>query len=109
MIPTADLPHRVTIRARTGTAGSGGPVFARPVRGVPARLEGRRRTVRTGTGDTVICSATAIIRPGVTVAKGSLVENGDDIFEVLDVLDAVDAHRLSHRELLLDGPRPEAA
>lgn len=109
MISTADLPHRVTVRAREGTTGTGDPAFARPVRGVPARVDGRRRQVRTGTGAVVIASATATMRPGVCAPVGSLIEHGDRLYEVLDVSEAMDYRRVDHVDLLLDGPRPVAS
>ncbi len=109
MISTADLPHRVTVRVREGTTGTGDPAFARPVRGVPARVDGRRRTVRTGTGAVVIASATATIRPGVNVTVGSLIEHDTRLYEVLDVSEAVEYRRVDHVDLLLDGPRPVAS
>lgn len=99
----------MTVTARTGTTGTGAPAFAAPVRGVAARVDGRRRTVSTPTSDMVVCAATATVRPDVQVAKGSLVEHDGNVFEVLDVVDAVEYRRLHHRDLLLDGPRPGAA
>lgn len=105
MIPTAALPHEVTIEAAAGTTGGGAPAYGEPVT-VRARVVGKRRQVRTSTGVDIIASATATIRPGPTVPAGSLLTHGADLYEVVDTATAVELRRPHSVELILDGPRP---
>jgi hypothetical protein len=104
VIPTAELPHLVTIEELDGTLGSGAPNYATPYR-VRARLEGKRRQVRGSDGAVVIASSVAIIRPR-SVPAGSLVTHGGHRYEVLDSADVMELRRRERTELVLDGPRP---
>lgn len=104
MIPTAELPHTVTIEERDGTTGGGSPAYATPYT-VRARIEQQRKQVRNAEGSVVYTNATATIRPR-TVPSGSLLTHGTDIYEVLDSADAMELRRKERTELVLDGPRP---
>lgn len=110
MIPTAVLPHRVTLRAYQGEGGTGGPVFGPDLTDVPARIVGKRRAVRTRDGADVIADATCDLRPrhrGQTldVLAQSEVTHGDRTYTVLGVAETVDLTRAHGVQLLLEGPR----
>ena len=104
MIPTALLPHRVTIEAYQGNSANG-PVFADPVT-IRARVVGKRRAVRTREGVDVITSAVAVVRPTIEVPAESKLTHGARTFIVLDVADGEDFNGRTHnRELMLEGPQ----
>lgn len=105
MIPTAELPHTVTIEPAAGTTGTGAPAFGSPF-SVPARVEGKRRSVRTSTGVDVIADAVATIRPGWKVPVGSRVTLGDRRFTVLGEGEQMELRRPEKVELILEGIRP---
>lgn len=98
-IPSALLRDRLTIAPYKG-AGAYGPMYDAPIT-VKARVEGRRRTVNRGDGSTVISSATAFVRPDVSVLPESKATWDGRDFEVLDVLPAKDLTGTTHVELLL--------
>jgi hypothetical protein len=102
-VPTSLLPHTVTLAPFEGTSGSQGPVYGAPVT-VKARLEGKRRAVRTSTGIDVIGSATAIVRPDVAVAAEDHLVHGEHTYEVLVVTEGEGLRQRAYRELILEGP-----
>lgn len=104
MIPTAELPHTVTIEERDGDTGGGAPAYRTPYT-VRARLEGKRRQVKAADGSVTIADAVAIIRPR-SVPAGSLVTHGSDRYEVLTAIDVMELRRKERTDLVLDGPRP---
>lgn len=101
-IPTASLPHRVTIEAYLGDTAYG-PTFAAAT-AVRARKVGRRRAVRTSDGVDVISSASFVFRPDVTLAAGSRITHGTDTYTVLDVAESIELHRGYALEVLVEGP-----
>lgn len=103
-VPSSLLPHQVTIEAFQGTSGGAGPVYGAPV-AVRARVEGRRRAVRTGAGIDVISSATAIVRPDVAVAVEARLTHRGRVYEVLDVAEGEGLRGPAYRELILEGPK----
>lgn len=104
MIPTAELPHTVTIEERDGTLGGGAPAYATPYT-IRARIEGKRRQVKAADGSVTIADAVAVIRPR-SIPSGSLLTHGDDRYEVLLSADVMELRRRERTELVLDGPRP---
>lgn len=104
-IPTAVLRTRIIIRPYQGTTGTGQPVYGDPI-ARRARWVGKRKAVRTREGVDVIASATADIRPNLTVPAESQVTRNDQIYEVLDVIDVEDLERPWARQLILEGPKP---
>lgn len=103
-IPTAALPHTVTIEPYEGTDGSGRPVFGAPRR-VRARVASRRTAVRTAEGVDVIATAVCTMRPGPAVPAESRITNGTQTYTVLDVARSDDTARQAGQILTLDGPR----
>jgi len=97
------LPDLITVEPYLGP-GAYGPAYGTGVQ-LRARLEGRRRMVRTATGVDVIGSAVATVRPEATVPVESRVTYGANTFEVLDVVIGKGLRRPSHLELILGGPR----
>lgn len=104
MIPTATLPHRVTIEPHESTAGNGTVVYGRPLR-VRGRVVGKRRAVKTSTGVDVIGSAVCIVRPDSRITAESQLTHGTRTYTVLDVASAEDGTNAHHVELILEGPR----
>lgn len=106
-VPTSLLPDRITIEPYLGS-GAYGPSYGDPVT-LRARVEGRRRAVRTSGGVDVIGQATATVRPTPAAMAAAAVESkvthGDRTYEVLDVVRGEGLTRLSHLELILGGPR----
>jgi hypothetical protein len=70
-IPTALLPHTITVRAYQGT-GPYGDVFGDPAT-YRAFVEDRRRLVIAATGDEVVSETTVFTGPDVPVPVGSRV------------------------------------
>lgn len=105
MIPTAVLRERATIRPYLGTSGQGAPLFGTPLTGVPGRLVGKRRAVRTREGVDVIADATLDVRPGLDVVAESEVQVRGRTYTVLAIADAEELNRPHHTELILEGPR----
>lgn len=110
MIPSAVLRQRATLRRYLGD-GAYGPTWADPVTGVPCRIVGKRRAVRTREGVDVVADATADLRPvhngqplGEIVAESTL-EVGERTYTVLGVADVEDLTRPHGTQLLLEGPR----
>lgn len=98
-VPSSLLRETITIEAFLGAAAYG-PKYG-PATSVKARVEGRRRAVRTADGTDVIASATAIVRPEVEVTPESRVVHDGRTYEVLDVLVGEGLTRPAYRELIL--------
>lgn len=111
-IPRSQLPHRVTVEPYEGTSGTSAPVYGPPVRNVPALVEARRQTVRTGSDTQAVCAARALLRPDVTVpelsritvTKGTARHEGQT-FTALAVTEGIRLGRAAAQELALDGPK----
>ncbi len=102
MIPTAALPHFVTVEAFLGDAFDGesfGPASVM----LPARVTGHRRRVTAADGSDVTGDATITIRPR-SVPVGSKVTHGTDVYRVLAASDAVELRRPVATELIVAGP-----
>lgn len=106
MIPTAALPHTVSIKPLTGTTGTGAPAYGAAYLNVHASMVTDARTIRAAYGDDITAGAACLIRPGLTVPVGSLVTHGSRLYEVLEIQNVDELRRRHHDELLLDGPRP---
>lgn len=105
MIPTAALPHRVTIAALLGDT-STGPKFAPEGGPVRARIVGTRRRVTTGNGTVTIADGTIVIRPpAVPVPVGSKVFHAGQEYLVLDTATAEELRRPFACELIVQGPK----
>lgn len=102
-VPSSLLPHRVALRPYRGTSGTAGPVYG-PQRTVKARVEGRRRAVRTSTGIGVISTATAIVRPDESIPVQSRLIHDGRTFEVLQNNAGEGLRQTAYRELILEGP-----
>lgn len=102
-VPTSLLRERITIEPYEGS-GAYGPTYGTPVT-VKARVEGKRRAIRTSGGVDVISSASATIRPDVTVAPESKVTHEGRSYEVLDVLIGEGLSGPAYFELVLGGAR----
>lgn len=100
--PRSLLRERITIEPFEGESAYG-PRYGDPVVDVPARVEGKRRTVSVAGGDDVISSASATIRPDLTVLPESRVTHGARVYRVLDVLDGEGLTGPAYRELVLGG------
>lgn len=104
-IPRSLLRERLLVEAYAGASGYG-PVYSEAVV-LRARVEGRRRTVRTSDGTDVIASATATIRPEdvgkVPVQSKATWEHDDttDTYEVLDVVAGEGLTRPAFYEVIL--------
>lgn len=107
MIPTAALPHRVTITPYLGDTAEG-PTFGTPVTGVPARVVARRRQVTTANGTNIVAPATITLRPGVTVPAESTVTHGTQTYTVLEVSASMQLGADYCTRLICDGPRGSA-
>jgi len=103
-VPSSLLPTRIVITTQTATAGNGTPVLSRP-RTCKARIERKRRAVKTGTGVNVISTAAAIVRPDVTVAVEDRVDIGPLTYDVLEVNRGEGLRHTAFLELVLGGPR----
>lgn len=96
------LPHMITVQPYAGDSAFG-PVKDDPTP-IRARVDGRRRMVRTSTGETVIGSAVATIRPQATeIPTRSKVVHGSRTFEVLEVVTIEELRRPFAVELILSG------
>lgn len=106
MIPTAALPHRVTLRRYLGPSAYG-PRYGPPERRIRARLTGKRRMVRTSTGVDVIADATCLLRPcGPIPVESTITDLHGRSYTVLGVADNPGLVRDHNVELILEGPRP---
>lgn len=104
MIPTAVLPHKVTIEPVEGTAGVGTAVYGRPLR-VRGEMRRKRRSVKGPTGAKITSTASCVIRPNDRVTALSRLTHRDRTYTVIDI-DEIDAGQRSHHvELILEGPR----
>lgn len=109
MIPTAALRERVTIELYRGDTAYG-PSWADPIDGVPIRIVGKRRAVRTREGVDVIASAVGQVRPTfrgspLEVPGSSRITRADgSTWIVLDVANAEELSSPHHRDLILEGP-----
>lgn len=105
-IPTASLPHRITVEPHQGTTGTGEPVYGAPL-SLRARVVGKRRAVRNSDGVDVIADATAQLRPDVGhIPTESRVTHQGQLWDVLGWAQQQDLRRPHHVELLLEGPQP---
>ena len=102
MIPTAALPHFVTIEDFEGDSFEG-ENFAAPSLRLPARVVGKRRRVTVADGSDVMGDAVITLRPRA-VPVGSKVTHGDDVYRVLATADAVELRRPHSTELIVAGP-----
>lgn len=107
MIPTALLPHRITVERYAGSSAYG-PVYGAAVK-MRARVTPKRRMVTTSTGDTVVADATVLIRPCREIPTESRVTHHGRTYLVAGVTDAAGLDEPHHSELILTGPRPEGA
>ena len=104
MIPTAVLPHKVTIEPLEGTAGVGSPVYGRPLR-LRGEMKRKRRSVKSPTGAKVTSTATCVIRPNPKVTALSRLTHRARTYTII-YIDEVDAGQHTHHvELILEGPR----
>lgn len=103
-IPTAALRERVSVEAYEAS-GAYGPSYATAQTAIPARFVGRRRMVRTTTGQDVVSSGSFVFRPGITCPPQSRITRGSDTYTVLDVAESNDLHRGWCVEVLVEGPR----
>jgi hypothetical protein len=104
------LLQRVSLRRFLGDSAYG-PVWAYPVDGIPARIVGKRRAVRTREGTDVISDATCDLRPvhkgqpiGEIPAESGIID-GTRTYRVLGVADIEDLTRRHGVQLLLEGPQ----
>lgn len=104
MIPTAALPHRVTVARYLGNSAYG-PTWGAPVR-MRARVTGKRRAVKTSNGVNVIADATCVLRPCKEIPAESTLTHHGRIYTVLGVMDNPGLVRDHNTELILTGPRP---
>jgi hypothetical protein len=105
VIPTAALPHRVTVERYAGPSAYG-PTWDAPVK-MRARLTGRRRAVKTADGVDVIADATAEVRPCKAIpAESKITDSHGREFTVVGVADNPGLVRDHNTELILSGPRP---
>lgn len=104
MIPTAVLPHRVTVEPYESTAGNGTTIYGRALR-KRGLFVGKRRAVKTSTGVDVIGSGVFLMRPDDRVVAESKLTRGTRTYTVLDVAPSEDALHPHHVELILEGPR----
>ena len=102
MIPTAALPHFVTVEAFLGDSFDGENFAAASTR-LPARVTGTRRRTTAADGSDVIGDAVITIRPR-SVPVGSKVTHGSDVYRVLASSDAVELRRPVSTELIVAGP-----
>ena len=98
-VPTSLLRETITVEAFLGT-GAYGPSYG-AAQSLRARVEGKRRVVRKADGTDLISSATATIRPDVTVATESRVTHGANVYEVVDVIVGEGLTRPAYLELVL--------
>jgi hypothetical protein len=90
-IPTSLLRQRITVEPYQGTDGVGRSVYG-PAVTAPARVEGKRRSIRKANGTEVISTASITVRPDVYAPEESRITaphpiTGDvETFEVLQVL-----------------------
>lgn len=88
LVPTSLLTDRIDTRP-LATEGSEGPVMGDWRTGVRARVEGRRRVVRSGGGADRTSTQTVTVRPGDEVPAESQVRwpaGSGDLYEVAEVI-----------------------
>lgn len=102
-IPTAALPHRVTIEPYEGQTAEG-PSYGDPV-SVRARVVSKRAMIRTSDGREVTATASVTIRPGRDIPAESRVTHGTQVFTVLDAAHVHELRGPYSWRLLCDGPR----
>lgn len=106
-VPTAALPHTVTITPFLGNTAEG-PSYG-PATTVRARVVGKRRMVRTSDGRDVIAAATVTIRPGVNVPVESRITHGDRSYTVIDAAQGHELNSAHSWQLICDGERGAVA
>lgn len=104
MIPTAALPHTITVRPLTGTSGMGGPVFG-PEFTVKARIVRKATQVRGPEGTVTLADTVAQIRPGKDIPIGSHVVHNSDTGEVAEIGHESNLSRPWVDNLILISPR----
>lgn len=102
MIPTAALPHFVTVSDFLGDSFTGED-FDTPSRPLPARVVGKRRRVTAADGSDVTGDAVIVLRPR-SVPVGSKVTHGANTYRVIATADAVELRRPHSTELIVAGP-----
>lgn len=108
MIPTAALPHRVTLEAHVGQAGAGAPTFGAPVRHIPARVLRKGTQVRSAEGTITLTSAAIQTRPisGALAPQSRITdERTGDRYELVEHRQEHEGRRRWCDLLLVDGPR----
>lgn len=108
MIPTAALPHRITIEPYLGETATG-PSFGAARTNVRARVVAKRRMVRDSTGRDIIAAATITVRPGAAIPAESRITHGTQTFTVLDAAESAELGRTHSWQLICDGPRGATA
>ncbi len=111
MIATAELPDTVTIEPYDGTTGLGGQSFADPFTR-PARLIGQRRQVRGPSGVDLIADATIRLRPDLPAdvpPESRVTDQAGNVWTVVDTTTVQELRRPHHLDLLVSGPRVDAA
>lgn len=98
-VPSSLLRERITVEPYLGSTAYG-PKWGTPVQ-VKARVEGKRRAIKTTDGVDVISTASATIGAEHTFRPESKVTHGDRAFQVLDVLDGEGLTGPAYRELML--------
>lgn len=105
MIPTAALPHQVTIAPYVGDT-SVGPSFDPEGAPVRARIVGKRRRVTAAGGTDTIADATIVIRPpAAPVPVGSKVFHAGQTYIVQDVETSEELRRPHSVGLIVTGPK----
>lgn len=94
MIPSALLPHTVTVTPRLGEA-AGGPTFGEPVEHRGRVAPGRRWTPGNGM-EAGTREAVAIMRPDAAVADGDRLEYDGIVYRVLAVHEVLAGVRVHH-------------
>lgn len=102
-IPTATLPHTVTITPYLGD-GAEGPMYGTAVT-ARARVVGRRRQVTTANGTNIVAPATVTLRPGVSVPAESKITHDGQTYTVLEVSTAMQLGSDYCTRLICDGSR----
>lgn len=106
MIPSSLLRQRITVEPYLGDSGYG-PRYGDPVPNQPARVEGKRRSIRRPNGTEVISTASITVRPTVDIPVLSRVTaphpvtGAADTFEVLEVLVGQGLTRPAYLEVLV--------
>jgi hypothetical protein len=104
VIPTAELPDRVTLYAYAGTTGESVDAYVAPVEDVPGRLVNETTRLTTAEGIDALAAATLWVRPGYNLPITSKVVLGTEAWRVIGVKHEKDLHRPDHDLVYLEGP-----